>query len=100
MFVSKTQRINPIHSEKLACHTVNLVEDGLSGLVHVAGSEEMSKYDFALDIAAKFQLDTTNLVGVETSTVPGKAARPLNGCLTGGVSSDYETSMELFYAQE
>jgi dTDP-4-dehydrorhamnose reductase len=99
VYVSLDQRVNPIHATKLASNSVNLVEDGFTGLVHIAGSDEVTKYDFALDIASSFQLNTDYVVGVMDKDIPHKATRPWNGCLAGCTENSYQSALETFYEQ-
>lgn len=47
----------PLHVDYLADALLEMLDHGLSGLYHVLGRECLSKYQFALDIAARFGFD-------------------------------------------
>ena len=77
------QYMNPIWSNDLARTTIRLVEGRHKGIVHVAGDDCMSKYEFASRIAKHFKSE--NLVkAVKTDLMGQKARRPVNGCLDCG----------------
>jgi dTDP-4-dehydrorhamnose reductase len=49
----------PLLANDLAAIFVNMLEKGLSGLYHVVSSESLSKYDFGVRLAHRFDLDTS-----------------------------------------
>ena len=53
----------------------------LSGIYHLAGKTCLSRYDFALKIARKFNFDGDLIIPTMSSTVNQIAPRPKNGCL-------------------
>lgn len=74
------QFMNPILSDDLAHISVQLATGKHVGLIHVAGDQCISKYDFAKGIAAHFKVE--NLVKpVKTEVMQQKAKRPVQGCL-------------------
>ncbi|MDE1162436.1 MAG: NAD(P)-dependent oxidoreductase [Acidobacteriaceae bacterium] len=75
------QLATPTHVEDLATATLALLEQGSAGLVHVAGPEFLSRYDFALQACDILGLDTTNVVALTTPELNQKADRPLLGGL-------------------
>lgn len=80
VFAPSDQFMNPILSDDLAKVTIRLVDKGYKGLVHIAGNECMSKYDFARRIAEYFGMQEL-VVSIKTSEMHQKAKRPKNGCL-------------------
>jgi len=73
---------NPSFGPDVALATVKLAEMGRSGLMHVVGSEVISRFDFAKRIALGFGLDPSLLVGKKTAETAPATARPLQGGLT------------------
>lgn len=98
MEVANDQFINPILSDDLALSTIRAAELGYVGILHIAGSEEVSKYEFALDIARVFELPSALIKQVPTVGLHKKANRPKNGCLNNSVVSEitYTKSLERF----
>lgn len=78
--VPADQMINPIHADDLAFYTVYLAQGGYHGIYNVAGTDIVTKYSFALQIAEYFHLDKSLVVPVDShsSSIP----RPLNGVLS------------------
>jgi dTDP-4-dehydrorhamnose reductase len=52
-----------------------MVERGLNGIYHVAGSEKISKYDFARKVAETFNFDPTAIVPTRMADAKLRAAR-------------------------
>lgn len=74
------QWMNPILSDDLARIVVRLVNEKVSGVIHVAGDTCLTKYEFALRIAKCFNLE--NLIeSTDTESMKQKAKRPKMGCL-------------------
>ena len=48
------QWVTPTDADDLAEATVRIVREGTEGLVHLAGRDTCSRYDFALEVAAAF----------------------------------------------
>jgi len=76
------QRASPTYNRDLAAASMELVERGLTGLYHVAGSATLDRYAFALLVADVFGLDRSGLAPVRTAELRQKAARPLAGGLS------------------
>ena len=60
---------------------LDLLEHNVSGVFHVVGSEAMSKYDFARNVALKFGYDPSLVKPSRLSDVTTRARRPLNTSL-------------------
>jgi dTDP-4-dehydrorhamnose reductase len=58
-----------------------MVQRDLSGLLHIAGAEYLSRYDFALKVAEVFGFDKTEITPIKTESLKQKAKRPSRGGL-------------------
>lgn len=72
------QRLNPTSTAELAAGVVELVTDGLTGVIHLVAQGCCSWYEFSVE--------TLRLAGIDRSIEPittpaGGAPRPHNGCL-------------------
>ncbi len=72
---------NPSYGPDVARAVIDLVELGLSGLIHVAGPEVMDRVHFARALARGFGLDPGLIVGKTTAELGQGAPRPLSGGL-------------------
>jgi dTDP-4-dehydrorhamnose reductase len=72
---------NPTLTDNLALATLELVERNLKGTINLAGSEYLSRYDFALRTAEVFGFDQSLVSPVKTSSLGQKAVRPMRGGL-------------------
>lgn len=72
---------NPTYAPDLAEASVDLLERGLSGVVHVAGETIMTRLAFARLIAESFGLSPGAVTGVPTATLGQAAPRPLRAGL-------------------
>lgn len=72
---------SPSYGPDVANAVVGLVEEGISGLIHVAGPEVMERVEFARSIAGAFGLDPSRIVAKTTEELGQGAPRPLNGGL-------------------
>lgn len=75
---------SPILSNDLAEILLAIVDRNVSGLYHVAGSEPVSKYEFARRIAVTFGLDAGKVTPARIAEVRLKAPRPRNTSLNVG----------------
>ena len=103
---------NPTLADDLAEAIRRLLDQQAEGLFHVAGSEPISRYDFAVKIAEIFDLDRDRIVRIKTRDFPQRARRPLDASLDvsriereyGVRLSDVHTSLrrlrELLEAEE
>lgn len=72
----------PILAEALSRAVHDLVRRHATGIVHVAGDERISKYDFGLRVARRFQLDTGLVQPGRLADRPALAPRPLDMSLS------------------
>ncbi len=79
--VPTDQIATPMLASNLAEVVAELVVKGKNGVYNVAGTTRLNKYEFALKIAEKLNLDKSLIIGVETASLGQKAKRPLNAGL-------------------
>ena len=81
---------NPIWTDHLA-HIINsLIKMDATGLYHSGSIEYISRYDFALMIAKKFELDQSLILPITTKALNQIALRPLKGGLrTEKITDDF-----------
>jgi dTDP-4-dehydrorhamnose reductase len=72
---------SPTLADNLASAIRAAIERGSEGLLHVAGSERISRFDFACRIAKSFDLDENLLVPVEMRDMSWVAKRPRDSSL-------------------
>jgi len=72
---------NPTLAENLALATLEAVERNLKGVINMAGSEYLSRYDFALKVAEIFGFDANLVSPIKTESLGQKAPRPMKGGL-------------------
>jgi dTDP-4-dehydrorhamnose reductase len=75
------QYSNPTLADNLAQAIKEATEKNISGILNIAGSEYLSRYEFAMKIAEKFNLDQSLIKKVLTSELNLPAPRPLKGGL-------------------
>ena len=76
------QYSNPTLADNLAEAIKEATEKNISGILNIAGGEKiLSRYEFALKIAEKFNLDQSLIKKVSTSELNLPAPRPLKGGL-------------------
>lgn len=75
-------RSSPSYGPDVALAAVSLVEWSVSGLLHVAGPEVVSRLDFARGLAKGFGLDPALIVPRLTAELGQGAPRPLQGGLS------------------
>ena len=76
------QSANPSYAPDVALSAILCAENGLSGIIHLAGPQVMDRGSFASAIAKTFGLDETKIQAKPTSELPQGAPRPLAGGLT------------------
>jgi dTDP-4-dehydrorhamnose reductase len=79
--VALDQICNPTYAPNLAAATIELIERGTEGILHVAGSESMSRYDFAMMACMILKLNEGILEPVMTEDLDRPAPRPLLNAL-------------------
>ncbi len=89
------QRASPSYNPDVAAASVELCERELLGLWHVAGSEVLDRYAFAVLICKEFGLDASRLTAVTTAALGQKVRRPLDGGLkVGKAQSKLKTQLK------
>ena len=71
----------PTLVDDLSKAIVKILELDLSGLFHASGKTCLNRYEFALKLAEKFQLDKKLVLPILASEKNQTAPRPKNGCL-------------------
>ncbi len=72
---------NPTSADNLAECILEIVQRDLSGILHIAGAEYLSRYDLAAKVAQKFGYDPALISPTTTETLAQKAKRPSRGGL-------------------
>ncbi len=72
---------NPTLADNLSLCILEMVKKNFSGTYHIAGSEYLSRYDFAIKVADKFNFDKNNILPTKTEILQQKAKRPYKGGL-------------------
>jgi CDP-6-deoxy-D-xylo-4-hexulose-3-dehydrase len=86
--VPSDQWCTPTLAEALAETTLRLVQEGVTGVVNVAGADRMTRADLARALARAMALDARLVTGVPTAALGAKARRPLEaGLVTGRLAS-------------
>jgi dTDP-4-dehydrorhamnose reductase len=67
---------SPSHAPAVARAAIEILEEGLTGIWHVAGPEVMTRYDFACRVARAFGLGTDRIVPVTSGEFRLPARRP------------------------
>ncbi len=81
---------NPIWTDDLAQIINSLMEIEATGLYNSGSIEYISRYDFALMIAKKFELDQSLIIPIKTKALNQRALRPLKGGLrTEKINDDF-----------
>lgn len=81
VWVVNDQFNNPTLADNLAQAIKEAVNLNLSGILNIAGSTYLSRYDFALAVARHFHLDESLIGSISTSELRQKSPRPLKGGL-------------------
>jgi dTDP-4-dehydrorhamnose reductase len=72
---------NPTLADNLSECILEMVQCDISGILHIAGSEYLSRYDFAMKVAKEFGHDTALISPTTTESLGQKAKRPSRGGL-------------------
>ena len=72
----------PILAEELVQAVHDLKKQNASGIFHVVGDERLSKYEFGLKLATRFQLDSNLVNPVFMAEQNSKVRRPLDMSLS------------------
>ena len=79
--IADDQYCNPTYAANLAEAAIEATENGISGILHIAGRDYLSRYDMALGVAGFFDSDTGLIKPVGSDELNQKAKRPLMGGL-------------------
>ncbi len=71
----------PTYAPDVADAVYRLLEKEAYGLFHISGPEALSRYDFALQVADVFELDSALIKEITTEQLRQKSARPMNSSL-------------------
>ncbi len=82
MKVAVDARYNPTYADDLAALSADLALSDAAGIYHVAGSERLARYDFAVLAARAFALDESLLVRARAADFPSAAPRPRESSLS------------------
>jgi dTDP-4-dehydrorhamnose reductase len=69
---------NPTYIDDLSEGLMRLIDFNEYGLFHISGSEIISRYNFALKIADRFDLDSSKIEKINTEDLNQQAPRPMN----------------------
>ena len=86
---------SPTFADNLAEAIRKAIEQDSQGVLHVAGSERITRFDFARRIARRFDLDERFLSPVKMSDLNWIARRPRDSSLSVG-KAEKELGVELF----
>lgn len=86
---------SPTLADNLAVAIRKVIKNGSQGILHIAGSERISRFDFARRIARQFDLDESLLVPVKMKDLNWAARRPRDSSLNVR-KAEKELRVELF----
>ncbi len=86
---------SPTFSDNLAMAIRAAIDRKVTGVLHIAGSERISRFEFARRFALKFNFDEALLVPVEMRDLGWVAKRPKDSSLDVG-KAEKELGIELF----
>ncbi|MEM3648202.1 MAG: dTDP-4-dehydrorhamnose reductase [Thermoproteota archaeon] len=78
------QHVSPTFNTNLAEMLLEIAERRITGVLHTAGANRVSRYGFALKLAEAFKLDASLVKPAEMSEMPWKAKRPRDSSLNVG----------------
>lgn len=81
IFVPNDQISSPTYVQTIVTMTFDLINNKSVGIYHVAGSNILDRYNFALKIADEFNLNKDYIIPVSSSQLNQSAKRPLNAGL-------------------
>jgi dTDP-4-dehydrorhamnose reductase len=83
------QFMNPIYSGDLAKMVFDNIDS--SGILHLSGAENMSKYEWAIRVCEAYKLDSSLIEPIPTIALKQPALRPTNGCLRTSRGIEFPT---------
>lgn len=72
---------SPLHVDNLSLIIEQIIKNPIYGLYHCTSSDYISKYEFGIEMAEKFQITDSNINRVSIDTVQLRARRPKNMAL-------------------
>lgn len=75
------QFTSPTLNSQLARMILEMADRRLKGVFHLAGATRLSRYEFAVRLAKRLQLDENLVIPVKTSSISWKAERPPDSSL-------------------
>jgi dTDP-4-dehydrorhamnose reductase len=93
--IAKDHVNSPTLSDNLATAIYRAIEQDSRGILHMAGSESISRFDFARRIAQEFKLDERLLFPVEMQELDWVARRPRDSSLRVG-KAEKKLGIEFF----
>jgi dTDP-4-dehydrorhamnose reductase len=72
---------SPTLNTSMAEMTLEIIERKLTGIYHISGATRISRYDFAKQVAMKFQLESNLITPVQSSEFTWEARRPKDSSL-------------------
>jgi dTDP-4-dehydrorhamnose reductase len=75
------QHTSPTYVPNLSKMIIEIATKQINGIIHLAGSTRISRYDFAIMIAEKLNLNTTLLIKAKTEDMSWIAKRPKDSSL-------------------
>jgi dTDP-4-dehydrorhamnose reductase len=90
---------SPTLADNLARAIHKAIERNSQGMLHIAGSERISRFDFARRVARRFDLDESLLIPVQMKDLSWVARRPRDSSLDVG-KAEKELGIELLGVDE
>ena len=90
---------SPTLADSLARAIHKAIERNSQGMLHIAGSERISRFDFARRVASRFDLDESLLIPVQMKDLGWVARRPRDSSLDVG-KAEKELGIELLGVDE
>jgi len=90
---------SPTLADSLARAIHKAIERNSQGMLHIAGSERISRFDFARRVASRFDLDESLLIPVQMKDLNWVARRPRDSSLDVG-KAEKELGIELLGVDE
>lgn len=81
------QYMTPTYLQNLCNMVMEVIQHRYQGIIHLAGKDRLSRYDFAIKLIDLLSLPTTNLVRVKSSDIPGNENRPPDSSLNTDLAS-------------
>jgi len=99
---------SPTYAPNLAEAVVELATKGIKGLFHIVGPALANRYQFAMAVAQKFNLDPSLIEPVSTAELGQAAPRPLKAGMrvekAQGILQtrliDYQEGLQLMFAYQ